>query len=330
LAAEDDRDEVTVSFAEDTESFEFPPVHCGEQDKHPRHLHRVDARLEETTKFIVGTTVWCNGEPRFNVVEHWSPPVTDPDSLAIGKALADSMGHMVEEVTARTKAQHCGSNDVHESHGHPTDSNLSCLGVSKSGVGLFVHHSVSGTAIPYLAPWPKQPHLFEPGVLDQFGWPHYFDPPIDGGDECQALLSVGSGVMCRSVQRDYYVHLPDPPVVHADAATEHIDPVTQGSHPRSLTDDLQPGNVITAVGNFEIQRPLTKDQLERARQAPGLMELNTPQSETGIFGVYGPDGRSLVEFRIIGGQLEAKYYPSDLGDGAKLFVEYLKTLVLED
>lgn len=51
--------------------------------------------------------------------------------------------------------------------------------------------------------------------------------------------------------------------------------------------------------------------------------VQLPSAETPVLGIHDDDGRSLVEFRIRDGRLEARYYSSDLDEAARRFADYL-------
>lgn len=64
--------------------------------------------------------------------------------------------------------------------------------------------------------------------------------------------------------------------------------------------------------------------------SPNLLTFGQPlelvKGDNPILGIHDDKGRSLVEFRIRNGKVEARYYDSDLDEAARFFIQYLMEL----
>lgn len=48
-----------------------------------------------------------------------------------------------------------------------------------------------------------------------------------------------------------------------------------------------------------------------------------------VFGIHDDHGHSLLEFRVKNGRVEARYYPNDLDEASRRFVEYLNGMQVD-
>lgn len=60
--------------------------------------------------------------------------------------------------------------------------------------------------------------------------------------------------------------------------------------------------------------------------AQGEAVATTPKDNAPLFGFYDEAGRTVVEFRVFNGKVEARYYPSDLDAAAQLLMDHVKKL----
>jgi hypothetical protein len=253
----------------------------------------------------------------------------------------------------------CGSSDIHGPHLLADMSR--CVGVKPDGTGLYLYVSSSGARITYLIPWPKHSAAFHDGVLNTLGWPHHYDRPLNPDNGCAAILNInGQSVQCQAGEDEPF-HIKEDTSgertsnlsnLRAGTPAGHELPASEGDATTPLTGLLRKTG---AIGPNQHAMVVPKDGESRTdedglewvwigtgwyaaspaqptqKAVPDLKDLDVPKTPgEPIFGINDASGRSLVEFRIRDGKLDAKYYTEDLYPAARKFVEYLKLLGVED
>lgn len=149
-------------------------------------------------------------------------------------------------------------------------------------------------------------------------------PHDEGMGRCFGITDDGTGLFVSSSASGVYL---DPWPQHP-----------QAFRPGTLDKYLQQPAVVapeapdTFKGQVHMVDPVLapvppmQNRLRFEDQKLDIRFADVPKSEEHICGLYNAEGRSLVEFCIIDGKLDAKYYASDLTEAAQLFVEFLKTL----